>query len=275
MDLFFNPRSLAVVGVSASDFNLGRRIAQNLQEFNFDGIIYYVGPKGGQTLGRRIYKAVADIPDQVDLAVILVPARFVPEVLEECGQKGIRRAVIESAGFSELGPEGRAVEAQLVEVAAKYDIRFIGPNCIGVINLHNGLSVPFAGLKDVFARGKISIISQSGGVGLDYLNVLASENLGLAKFASIGNKLNVDECDLLEYMIADEQTDIICMYLESISDGRRLMEIARRTAKPILLHKSNVGELAKEIAQSHTAALSGDDMAVSAALGQVCLTNSG
>ncbi|MBW1806633.1 MAG: acetate--CoA ligase family protein [Deltaproteobacteria bacterium] len=269
MDLFFNPRSLAVVGVSASDFNLGRRIAQNLQEFNFDGIIYYVGPKGGQTLGRRIYKAVADIPDQVDLAVILVPARFVPEVLEECGQKGIHRAIIESAGFSELGPEGQAVENQLVEVAAKHDIRFIGPNCIGVINLHNGLSVPFAGLKDIFARGKISIISQSGGVGLDYLNVLGSENLGMAKFASIGNKLNVDECDLLEYMIADDQTDIICMYLESIADGRRLMEIARRTSKPILMHKSNVGEMAKEIAQSHTAALSGDDMAVSAALGQV------
>jgi acetate---CoA ligase (ADP-forming) len=268
MDLFFNPRSVAVVGVSESEKNLGRRIVQNLQEFSYDGIIYLVGPRGGTAFGRRIYKSVADIPDQIDLAILLVPARYVPETIAECGQKGIRRAIIESSGFSELDEDGREIEARLVEIAARHNMRFIGPNCIGVINKLSGLSVPFAGLKDIFESGKISIISQSGGVGLDYLNVMASENLGLSKFASIGNKLNVDECDLLEYLVRDDQTDIICMYLESISDGRRLMRIARGTSKPILLHKSNVGELAREIAQSHTAALSGDDSVVSAALEQ-------
>ena len=269
MDLFFNPHSVAVVGVSEAEDNLGRRIAMNLQEFEYNGIVYLVGPKGGTALGRRIYKSVADIPDQIDLAVILIPAQYVPAVMEECGQKGIRRAVIESAGFSEHGPEGMDLEKQVLQVAEKYGIRFIGPNCIGTINLQNGLIVSFAALKNVFSPGYISIISQSGGVGLDYLNILASEGLGLSKFASIGNKLNVDECDLLEYLIEDEQTGIIIMYLESIPDGRRLMQIARRTSKPILLHKSNVGKLAREIAQSHTASLSGDDAVVSAALKQV------
>ena len=266
---FFRPRSVAVVGVSESPDNLGQRIVSNLHEFSFGGIIYQVGPKGGIAFGRRIHKSVADIPDQVDLAVLLVPARFVPGVLEECGQKGIRRVIIETAGFSEYGPEGKAIEEQVVEVAARHDIRFIGPNCIGVVNVLNGLVVPFAGLKDIFARGRVSIVSQSGGVGLSYLNVMASENLGLGKFASIGNKLNVDENDLLEYLIDDDETDIICMYLEGIADGRRLLSIARRTSKPILIHKSNIGELASEIAQSHTTSLSGDDAVVSAALEQV------
>jgi len=266
---FFSPRSVVVVGVSESPDNLGRRIVSNLHEFSFGGIIYQVGPKGGIAFGRRIHKSVADIPDQVDLAVLLVPSRFVPGVLEECGQKGIRRVIIETAGFSEYGPEGKVIEDEVVKIAARHDIRFIGPNCIGVVNVLNGLVVPFAGLKDVFARGRVSIISQSGGVGLSYLNVMASENLGLAKFASIGNKLNVDENDLLEYLVEDEETDIICMYLEGIADGRRLLSIARRTSKPILVHKSNIGELAAEIAQSHTTSLSGDDAVVSAALEQV------
>ncbi len=269
MDLFFNPRSVAVVGVSESADNLARRIAANLHEFSFNGIIYLVGPKGGTAFGRRILRSVADIPDQVDLAVILVPARFIPGVLEECGEKGIHHAIIESAGFSELGEEGKAVEAEVVAVAKKHGIRFVGPNCIGVINRKNGLAVPFTGLKAVFARGDVSIVSQSGGVGLDYLNLLASENLGLSKFISIGNKLNVNECDVLEYLVRDPETRIICMYLEGLSDGRRLMSIARTTDKPILLHKSNTGRLAQEIAKSHTSSLSGDDQVVSAALKQV------
>jgi acetyltransferase len=265
---FFKPHSVAVVGVSDSPDNLGRRIVRNLHEFSFDGIIYQVGPKGGTAFGRRIHKSIADIPDSVDLAVLLVPARFVPGALEECGLKGVRRVIIESAGFSEFSKEGKALEDELLRIAAKYDIRFIGPNCIGVVNLLNGMVVPFAGLKDVFARGRVSIVSQSGGVGLSYLNLMGSENLGLAKFVSIGNKLNVDECDLLEYLIGDDETDIICMYLEGISNGRRLLSLARKTSKPILVHKSNIGQLASEIAHSHTTSLSGDDAVVSAALAQ-------
>lgn len=265
---FFEPRSVAVIGVSESPTNMGRSIIANLIEFNYDGIIYEVGHKGGTLFGRRIYRSVSDIPDKVDLAVILTPAKTVPDILTECGEKGIGYVIIESAGFREYGPEGQKIEEELLKVAKRYSIRFIGPNCIGVMNMHNGLALPFTSFKNVFRKGGISLVTQSGGVGISYLNVLASENLGIAKFASIGNKLAVNENDLLEYLITDPQTEIICMYLEGISDGRKLMEIARRSPKPILLHKSNTGKEAMAIARSHTASLSSDDVVVSAALRQ-------
>lgn len=268
MKEFFYPKTVAVIGVSESPDNMGRNIVSNLIEFNFDGIIYEVGLRGGVLFGRRIYHSVSDIPDQIDLAVILTPAKTVPDILTECGQKGIKHVVIESAGFGEFGPEGVKIEEKLLEIAKKYSIQFIGPNCIGIMNMKNGLVLPFVNLKNIFRKGGISIITQSGGVGISYLNVLASENLGLAKFMSIGNKLAIDENDLLEYLIEDPETEIICVYLEGISDGQRLMEIARRSPKPILLHKSNIGKEAKAIAQSHTASLSSDDAVVSAALRQ-------
>ena len=146
----FYPNSVAVVGVSPKPDNLGRNIMLNLIDFGFEGVVYPVGPSGGVITSRRIHESVSDIPDDVDMAVILVPARFVPEVLEECGRKGIRRAVIETAGFREYNDEGRALEEELAAIAANYGIRFIGPNCIGVINMENGFSVPFPVLrKDV------------------------------------------------------------------------------------------------------------------------------
>lgn len=268
MKEFFSPKSVAVIGVSESPDNMGRNIVANLIEFNFDGIIYEVGHKGGTLFGRRIYRSVSDIPDQIDLAVILTPAKTVPDILKECGEKGIKCAIIESAGFREYGPDGTRIEEDLLKVAAKYDIKFIGPNCIGIMNMHNGLALSFTSFKNVFRKGGISIVTQSGGVGISYLNVLASENLGLGKFVSIGNKLAINENDLLEYLIEDPETEIICLYLEGISDGRRLMDIARKSSKPILLHKSNIGKEAAAIAQSHTASLSSDDIVVSAALKQ-------
>ncbi|MCG8338204.1 MAG: CoA-binding protein, partial [Proteobacteria bacterium] len=163
-DVFY-PKSVAVVGVSAKPDNLGRNIMLNLVDFGFDGIVYPVGPKGGAITTRRIYKSVIDIPDHVDLAVILVPARFVPDVLEECGQKGVKRAIIETAGFREYSDAGREIEDKVVEVANKYNIRFIGPNCIGAINMDNGFCVPFPRLTPFIRKGEVSIISQSGGVG--------------------------------------------------------------------------------------------------------------
>ncbi len=265
---FFHPHSVAVVGVSTSEDNLGRQIAANLQRFAFDGIIHEVGPRGGTLFGRRIYRSVSDIPDHVDLAVILTPARTIPEIMTDCGRKGIRRVVIEAAGFGEYGAEGTRIERQIVDIAARYDMRFIGPNCIGVIHRQNGLCTPFVGLDPAVRRGGISVITQSGGVGVSILNVLNTEGLGLSKMASIGNKLDVDENDLLEYFIEDPETEIICMYLEGIRDGRRLIDLALRSPKPILLHKSNIGRAARGIASSHTAALSADDRVVDAAVRQ-------
>ena len=269
MRRFFEPETVAVIGVSTSETNLGKNISGNLQSFGFRGIVYEVGPRGGTIYGRRIYRAVADIPDHVDLAVVLTPARTVPDILEECGHKGIRRAVIETAGFGESSEEGRELGERVREVAAEHGIRFIGPNCIGLVNRHNGMATAFVPLDPSLKPGGISVVTQSGGVGISMINVLASEGAGLAKMASVGNKLDVDENDLLEYLIDDPETEIICMYLEGIRDGRRLMDLARGTDKPILIHKSNVGAAASGIASSHTAALSADDDVVDAALRQV------
>lgn len=268
----FHPNSVAVVGVSSKPTNLGRNIVSNLIGFGYQGIVYAVGPSGGVIATRRIYRSVQDIPDHVDLAVILAPAHTLPGILKDCGQKGIRRAVVETAGFREYGEQGRQIEEEMVRVAARYGIRFIGPNCIGVINMENGLSLPFLRVKPPGRAGDISIISQSGGVGGSVMNLMANEGLGLNKFVSVGNMLDIGAEELLEYLIEDPGTRIIFLYLEGIQDGRRLMEVARRSPKPILAFKSNVGRLGKRIAASHTAALSSDDAVVDAAFRQCGIT---
>lgn len=268
MDEFFHPSSIAVIGVSAKPTNLGRNILTNLIEFGYDGVLYAVGPNGGVILTHRIYRSVLDIPEPVDLAVIMTPARTVPGILEACGQKGIGHAIIETAGFREFDQQGRLLEEQLVEVAKQYGMRFIGPNCIGVISIKNGLCVPFPLMKRTVKDGHVSIISQSGGVGMSLLNLMGNEGIGLSKFASVGNMLDITADDMLEYLIDDPETRLIFLYLEGVRDGRRLMEIARRSPKPILALKANIGGLGQTIAASHTASLSSDDRVVDAAFRQ-------
>ena len=264
----FYPKSVAVIGVSSRPENLGRNIVANLVEYGYDGIVYAIGPSGGVIETRRIYPSIEAIPDQVDLAVILTPAVTVPGILEACGQKGIRRVIVESAGFREFTDAGRQLEVQMVAVAEKYDIRFVGPNCIGAINMENGFCVPFPRLTRFVKPGDVSIITQSGGVGMSALNLMANEGLGLNKFLSVGNMLDITAEDMLEYLITDEGTGLIFVYLESIGDGRRLMKIARRSPKPILVFKANIGRLGKSIALSHTASLTSDDKVVEAAFQQ-------
>jgi acetyltransferase len=264
----FYPSTIAVIGVSAKPTNLGRNIVANLVEYGFNGIVYAVGPSGGMIETRRIYRSIGDIPDHIDLAVILTPAQTVPTVLDECGQKGIRWAIIETAGFREYTEEGRQLEDEISLVADKYGIQFVGPNCIGAMNMENGMCVPFPRLTKFVKQGDVSMITQSGGVGMSALNLMANEGLGLNKFVSVGNMLNIDAEDMLEYLITDEGTGLIFMYLESIRDGRRLMEIARKSHKPVVIFKANIGELGKNIAQSHTASLTSDDKIVEAAFHQ-------
>jgi acetate---CoA ligase (ADP-forming) len=264
----FYPGSVAVIGVSAKPDNLGRNIVANLIEFGFDGIVYAVGPSGGMIETRRIYRSVGDIPDHVDLAVILTPANTVPGLLDECGQKGIRRAIIETAGFREYGEHGYQLEEQIRQVAQRYEMRFVGPNCIGAINMENGFCVPFPRLKRFIKPGGVSMISQSGGVGMSVLNLMANEGIGLNKFVSVGNMLNINAEEMLEYLVEDENTKLVFVYLESMRDGRRLMETARRSDKPIVIFKANIGQLGQQIAASHTASLSSDDKVVDAAFHQ-------
>lgn len=264
----FYPNSVAVIGVSSSPENIARGIVFNLTQFDFQGIIYEVGHKGGIFAGRRIYKSVLDIPDHIDLAIILTPALTIPDILEECGQKGIRWAVVESAGFGEYGEEGKKIEDEMIRVSEKWNLRFVGPNCIGVVNMENGLCTPFTPLSKMVRLGDISMISQSGGVGLSVLSLLTNEGLGLNKFVSIGNMLNIESEELLMYFIDDPETKYIFLYLEGIRDGRKLMEVVKRSSKPIVAFKANIGHYSKNIASSHTAALSSDDSVVDAAFRQ-------
>ncbi|MFH1490223.1 MAG: acetate--CoA ligase family protein [Pseudomonadota bacterium] len=265
---FFYPESIAVVGVSPEDRNLGKIIFKNCLTFGYRGEIIPVGLKKGVIFGQKIFQSIEDIDRDVQLAVILTPAKTIPGILEQCGRKGIKKAVIESSGFSELGEEGKPLERACLETAGKYGIRFIGPNGIGVTNLENGLVLPFMPLRQDLTLGPVSILAQSGGVGLSYLEFLAEDNIGINKFVSLGNKLNVDENDLLEYLIHDPGTKMILVYLEGFKNGRRFLEIASGSEKPILVHKSNRFRTSSHIAHSHTAALFTDDGLVDDALEQ-------
>ncbi len=264
----FYPRNVAIIGVSPGKTNLGKNIVSNLLAFGYEGEILSIGRRGGVVFGQRIYPSLRAIDHPIDLAVLLTPAKTIPGLLEECGKKGIRNVVIESGGFSEMGEDGLPLEKACVETAKKYHIRFIGPNGIGVTNLENGLALPFMPLNRAISLGPVSILAQSGGVGLSYVGFLVEEDIGINKFVSMGNKLNVDENDLLSYLMEDEGTKIILVYLEGFKDGRKFVEIASRSKKPILVHKSNRFRASANIAHSHTAALFTDDQLVDHALEQ-------
>jgi len=208
VDQLFYPTSVVVVGVSERPDNLAREIVENLFEFQFNGEIFFVGKKGGILFGRRICTSMEDLHEGIDVAVILTPALTVPAILESCGQKGIRWAIIESGGFREYSEEGAQLENEILQIARKWGIRIVGPNGIGLMNIHNGFVVPFRKLKrGLVSKGKISILAQSGGILLTFASLLASANVGLSKFVSMGNKVDLNEIDYLKYLIEDPQTD--------------------------------------------------------------------
>lgn len=268
MKQFYYPDSVAIIGVSPRAGNLGRNIVANLKTFDFQGKVYYVSPRSGEYKGERIYADVRELPATPGLAVILTPARTVPGLMEACGEKGIKRVVVETGGFSELDQERGDLEVQIKETAQRHGMRFIGPNCIGLVSTDNGLAIPFPIITRPTKKGGLSIVAQSGGIGLTYLHHFSESGVGVAKFASVGNKLNVNEEDFLAYLIEDPKTEIILLYLESIVAGRRMFELISATEKPVVVHKSNIGPASHRIAQSHTSALANDDAVVEAALEQ-------
>lgn len=268
MEKIFAAESVAIVGVSEKPNNLGRYILQNLIDWDYGGRIYCVNPRGGEALGYKLYTSVSDLPEAVDLAVLIIPASAVPGVVEECGRKGITRLAVPAGGFEEFGGDGVSHRDRLVEAARRYNIRFVGPNCLTVINVHTGLCLPFVPVPPDLPRGGVSIVAQSGGIGLDFLARLKDENTGFAKFASMGNKTDLDEVDFLAYLGSDPFTRVICMYLEDVGRGREFLEAARKIDKPILVYKANVEPLSRQSAQSHTAALANDDKVLDGAFRQ-------
>ena len=273
MDKIFYPDSVAVIGVSERPDNLAANIIANLQAFGYRGDIHAVGLRGGSAHGIPILTSVESLPDGVDLAVFLTPAAAVPDLLDDCGAKGIRHAVIESGGFAEFSEAGQKLEEQVCTVARRRGIRFVGPNCISVLNMENGLCLPFIRLAHgSVKRGPVSVLAQSGGVSITYLTLLSEAGPGVNKVVSMGNKADLDEVDYVRFLLDDPGTEIICLYLESIEEGRRLMELTASSSKPIIVHKSNTAHASAEIAFSHTAALANDDRIVDAALRQANVT---
>ncbi len=269
MKKFFYPENIAIAGASPNQDSVSNIILANLLEMGYPGEIFPLSKRPGKIFGLPIYLSLEEIPKPIDVLVIMVPAAAVPALLIEAGNAGIDRAVIISDGFNESGEEGVRLAGEIREIAGKYSIRFIGPNCQGVICSTSGVCLPFAPLfRHQVNRGGVSVVSQSGSIGWMCTSELSYEMDGVSKIASVGNKLDVDELELLEYLIEDQETKIIVLYLESFSDGRRLFELARNSDKPIIIFKSNISGKESEIALSHTAALASDDRVADAALAQ-------
>jgi acetate---CoA ligase (ADP-forming) len=269
MQRLFCPDSVVVFGVTDVPTNLGKNIVDNLDLFGFKGPVYAVGKDGGTYKGRKIHLSVEEIENVPGLAVFLIPARHIPEAMEACGSKGIPYAVIESGGFSEYAGERRALEKEILETARRWNMRFVGPNCISIINMENGLVLPFVPMNPrLMKKGEVSLIAQSGGIVVDSIRLTSAERIGINKLLSIGNKTDLNENDYLEYLISDETTHIIGAYLENIVDGRRFMDIAATTDKPIIILKANTNPVSRMAAQFHTAALAGDDEVADSAFRQ-------
>ncbi len=269
MRRFFYPRSVAVFGVSPSSSNMGRIIVENLYRFEFEGGVFPMGRGGSLPGGQRIFAGLDELPEVPELAVVLVPAVHVPETLDACGRRGVKTVIIETGGFSEFADERALLESEIKDIAANRDMEVIGPNCFGVLNLETGLVLPFFIIEPAYMKaGHVSLISQSGGIVYYTCMLCSAENVGLNKVVSIGNKLLVDENDILRYLIDDPGTHVIGLYLENFSNGRRLMELAAGTAKPIILLKANRTPSGRKIAHFHTTALAGDDAVADAAMRQ-------
>jgi acetyltransferase len=260
MDKIFNPESIAIWGLSSKENNIPRLIVENLIRWGFKGRLFGIHPKqyDAHVNGIHIYSKVSDLPVVPDLAVFLLPAKFIPAAVAEAGEFGIRRAAILSGGFNEAGEEGEKQAEILMANIKKYNMRFMGPNGLTAANTTNGLCLPFLPLFSP-PQGGISIITQSGGVGLFLWNLFTDHKVGMAKFASIGNKLDITEIDCIKYLGNDPDTEVICVYLESITNGREFIDAAMIIDKPVIVFKSNTTDAGNKAAMSHTAAISNNE----------------
>ncbi len=261
LNLFFNPKSIAVIGASARKGTVGYVIVEQLKK-KFRGKIYPITPKYPEILGIKTYPSILDVPDEVDLAVIALRAALVPRIMRDVGEKGVRAVIIVSGGFSETGEEGAKLEREVLEIAKKYNIRVIGPNCIGVLDNYSGVDtffLPEERLKRP-PKGHIAIISQSGAMLSMWIDWMALKGMGLSKAISYGNKIDVEDVELLEFLERDPNTKIILMYIEALKPGkgRKFIEVARRIVskgKPIIVLKGGRTRKGEKAAASHTGAM--------------------
>lgn len=258
--MFFRPRGVAVVGASRVPGKVGYTVLLNLRSM-YRGPLYPVNPRAGEILGLPAYPSLLEVPDPVDLAVVAVPARAVPRVVEDAGRRGLRGVVVLSAGFREVGPAGAELERKLVEAARRYGLRVVGPNCIGVYSPSTGVNATFLDpeRQGLPGPGPIAFISQSGALGAAVLDWAEARGIGVSRFVSVGNKADVDEADLLAFLRRDPETRSIALYIEGVEDGRRLRRALEETTpvKPVVALKAGRSEAGARAAASHTGSLAG------------------
>lgn len=263
---FFDPQGIAIIGASRVPEKLGYGLAYNLTRSRYPGAIHFMNIKGGTLFGKPIYENIADIPDPVDLAVVLIPARFVPGTLVELGQRGIRAAIIGSGGFRESGPEGARLQEEMVEIARENNIRLIGPNCIGMLDTHYPLNTTFLPPPGP-TPGEVAFLSQSGAICAAVIDWARGQGYGISRLISLGNQADVGETDLLIPVAEDPFTQVLALYLEGVKDGRRFVEEARKVVadKPIIALKVGRFAAGQKAVASHTGALAGKESAFNAA----------
>lgn len=265
LEALFNPRSVVVVGASPSQGKVGRVLLENILNSGFPGKVYAVNPKHQEVLGVPCYPSLKEIPEVPQMAVIAVPAPQVEKILEDCGYKGVEAAVIISAGFKEMGGEGYERENSLRDTAKRFGIRVLGPNCLGLADTYTPLNATFAAYPP--PRGNVAFISQSGALCTAALSWASEVRFGFSRFVSLGNKMDLDENDLLEALLHDENTKVIAAYLEGITNGDRFLEVAAAVTreKPVIVFKAGTTQAGARAVSSHTGTLAGSEKAYTAA----------
>ena len=256
LDAILRPQSVAVIGASTSPDKMGHEILKNIIDSGFEGTVYPINPKADVILDLPCHKSVKDVEEAVDLAVIIIPARFVPQAVQECGEKGVKGAIIITGGFAEASDEGEELQQQVVATAQQFDVRLIGPNCQGVNNPHHPLCASWPLLT---YTGKVALISQSGTVGAAMMDWFSEEKLGTSSFVSMGNRADVDEADLIAYFNQDPNTEVIAAYIEGIKRPEQFIQAVKQLKKPLVVLKSGRTPKGKVAAESHTKALAGAD----------------
>ena len=263
---FFAPKGVAVVGASQNPTKLGYGLARNLIQCNYQGVVHFINPKGGSLLGRPMYERMRDVPDPVDLAILLIPAPAVPSALQESGERGIQAAIIASGGFRETDEEGAALEEECLRIAQAYNMRLLGPNCIGLLDTHLPLDATFLPPPGP-TPGDVAFISHSGAICAAVIDWARGQGFGLSRLVSLGNQVDVNETDILDPVAADPFTRVLTLYLEGVSDGRRFVEEARKVSlrKPVIALKVGRFASGQKAVASHTGALAGHENAFNAA----------
>jgi acetate---CoA ligase (ADP-forming) len=265
---FFSPAGVAIIGASTNPNKLSHGILNNMKLYGFEGSIYPVNPKADVILDLKAYPDVSEVPDPVDLAVVVLPAQMTPDILRSCGERGIKAVIIISGGFREVGGSGVKLEEECRQIAQSYDMRLIGPNCVGTLDLYTGLNTTF--IQGVPATGLIGFLSQSGAVCGGVVDYIADKHIGFSHFASLGNELDVDESDMIAFFGEHPRVKVIAAYVEAIQDGEKFLRTAKQVSrqKPIVMLKAGRSDAGARAVSSHTGSLAGAYAAYQAAFKQ-------